>query len=330
MKIKKTKSGKYQGQVYLGTVGGKSIIRTLTAPTKKELMYMAAMCEASATSQDTVGAAIEDYIASRAPVLSPATIRGYKSYAKGIKRDLPVLWDTRLGVMDERKLQKAINTLAGLHKPKTVRNWHGLINSALRENRIRLDECVLPQKVRTTINIPTESEAKLVFEAARGTELEIPILLAASGLRRSEICALTPEDFDGDVVHVSRGKVATPDKKWKMKTPKTYSSDRFVELPAGIADKIRERGYVTKMTPGALSCAHQRFLKKHGIPHFRLHDWRHFMVSQLHAAGCSDAYIQQHGGWSSDYTMKNVYRHVLRDEEMSQKATEALASLLPY
>ena len=76
---------------------------------------------------------------------------------------------------------------------------------------------------------------------------------------------------------------------------------------------------------------HRRFLKKHGYPHFRLHDWRHFMVSSLHAAGLSDAFIQQMGGWTSERVMKGVYRHLMADgvPAMAEKATACLSDLLP-
>lgn len=44
-------------------------------------------------------------------------------------------------------------------------------------------------------------------KSQRGGEYEVPITLACYGMRRSEICALTPDDLDGDIVHISKAKV---------------------------------------------------------------------------------------------------------------------------
>ena len=55
------------------------------------------------------------------------------------------------------------------------------------------------------------------------------------------------------------------------------------------------------------------------------------MASSLHAIGCSDAFIQAQGGWSSDFTMKRVYRHLMEDSaaDMAQKATANVAAIMP-
>ena len=99
----------------------------------------------------------------------------------------------------------------------------------------------------------------------------------------------------------------------------------------GLADMIREKGYVTRIRPDSLSSSHKKFLEKHGFHHFRLHDWRHYMASSLHAIGCSDVFIMAQGGWSSDFTMKRVYRHLMEDSAatMSEKATANVAALMP-
>ena len=55
--------------------------------------------------------------------------------------------------------------------------------------------------------------------------------------------------------------------------------------------------------------------KDNGLKRFRFHDLRHYSASIRHALNIPDAYIMQEGGWSSDSTLKSVYRHALDDEQ---------------
>ena len=46
----------------------------------------------------------------------------------------------------------------------------------------------------------------------------------------------------------------------------------------------------------------------------RFHDLRHYAASVMHALGVPDQYIMERGGWSSDQTLKAVYRNTLSNE----------------
>ena len=81
------------------------------------------------------------------------------------------------------------------HSPKTVRNTHGLISAVLSQYRpdLRLTTD-LPKKVRPDLYIPSDAEIKRLIEYASGTEMELPVLLAAFGpMRRGEISARSEE-----------------------------------------------------------------------------------------------------------------------------------------
>ena len=332
-KPRKLASGRWMIQVYLGrTPEGKPINKTLTADTKKDVQKKAALFLASGNkpTRDTLRVALSEYITARAHVLSPATIRGYRVIERTIARECPALMDTRLHAITAEVLQSYINDLSLGHSPKTVRNHYTFITTVLKKKGIRVGECSLPQKTRTEIQVPSEEMASRVFSYIKGTDLEVPVILAAAGLRRGEICALRPEDFYGDVVHVSKDMVYDESGRWIVKPPKSFSSDRYVELPPGVGDIVRERGYVCRYNPARLTEAHGRMIHRLGVDHIRLHDWRHFMVSRLHDRGCSDEFIKRYGGWSSEHTMKSVYRHIQadRDRAMAEAAAESLAELL--
>ena len=351
-KPKKLPSGSYRIRITVGTgPDGKPIRKSITAASARECRALAAQYEAEHRKPDrrTFRAAMEAYITSSAAVLSPSTIRGYKSIQK--KLDPLELAGMRVDDITQADVQEAVDTLAmqktdktppvlrakgekrtgGRMSPKTIRNINGFISAVLASCGIYVKGVKLPQKVRTELEVPEDDAIKKLFQAVKGTALEVPVMLAAiGGLRRGEICALTIDDLDGNILHVCKSMVKNPDGRWIIKPPKTYSSDRYVELPPYLADLIRSQGYVVRATPSTLSDNHARFLKRHGFPSYHLHGYRHYMVSALHAAGVPDSYIQQRGGWSTDHTMKAVYRHTLADRsaEVVEKANAHFESLL--
>ena len=159
------------------------------------------------------------------------------------------------------------------------------------------------------------SRIRHLISLSRDTELEIPILLACFGpMRAGEICGLSMDSIEGNVVHVWR-TMYYADAGYGIKDmPKNYSSNRYIQYPDFVTDRIREKGRITSYNLRTLDTHFSAFLKKNGLPHFRFHDLRHWCVSTLHAQGMPDAYIMQRGGWSSDHTLKEVYRHTLQDQ----------------
>jgi integrase len=90
----------------------------------------------------------------------------------------------------------------------------------------------MPQKKKPELYIPDDNDIKTLLNAVKGQRIEIPILLAAFGpMRRSEICALTSDDVNGNIITVNKSMVMGDDKKWHIKAPKTFSSYRNIEYP---------------------------------------------------------------------------------------------------
>lgn len=326
-KIEKLPSGTYRTRVYLGKdEKGKKIYKSLTAGSKMELRALAYeyVSEARNPSGLTIRQAMASYIESSRAELSPSTIRGYKAYEKSFSA-FSTFMGLRIDTVGKRDIQAVIDKMSvemvkkGHQEqrisPKTVKERWNFLSVVLRRYDRRIDGIRLPKKVRVEISVPDDDRMKQILTAAKGTDLEIPIMLAAiGGLRRGEICALDPEDLQGDILHISKDMVLTPEKEWITKPPKTYSSDRYIELPHQLAEMIRDRG-IPKINPNALTNRHRRFLSSNGIEHFRFHDYRHHMASALHAAGVPDQYIIQRLGHSGDSTLKRVYRHTLADHD---------------
>lgn len=320
MKIEKLPSGSYRiRKMYRG--------KTYTVvfdhkPTQKEAMQAMAseLDKLQHRKEDglTFKIAGEKYIDSKRNVLSPSTIRDYVT----IMRQIP---DAFLGksVHDITALdvQAEINRLAQKCSPKTVRNHHGFISAVLCVFSPNLKlSTTLPQKVKKEPYIPSDDDVKRILEYAKDTEYEIPVILACYGLRRSEICALTLEDIDGDVVSINKAKVLGDSKEWVVKTTKTTASTREVIIPLEIADKIRKQGYIFKGHPGKITDFLHRAQIKLGIPQFSLHKLRHYFASKMSAMNVPEADIMRMGGWETDYVMKGVYRHAMEDKnKMAQR-----------
>lgn len=268
----------------------------------------------------TFGELIDKYIEARKNVLSPNSIRDYKNIRKN---HVQSLMNIKINDITQDDIQVAINELSVNHSPKTVRNTHGLISSVIGVYRPGFAlKTALPKKKRVELYIPTDNDIKRLLEACRGTELELPILLAAFGtMRRGEICALTSDDINGNIVHVNKNMVLVSREggsRWTVKTPKSYAGDRYIDYPDFVAQKFKEKkGRIVDLTPDALTDKFGKKLKQLGMPHFRFHDLRHYSASVMHALGVPDAYIMQMGGWGSDGTLKQVYRHALADKSQS-------------
>lgn len=325
MKIEKLPSGSYRirkmykGQTYTIVFEEK--------PTQKEAIQ--AMAEELDKVRGNSGimtfrTASEKYIAAKRNVLSPTTIRSYNCAVKTISDRFLNKNIYNIAAID---IQTEINLLAVRLSPKTVRNYHGFISAVLGTfcPNLRINT-TLPQKIKNEPYIPSDDDIRQILRCARGTEYEIPIILACYGMRRSEICALTLDDIDGDVVRINKAKVLNEQDEWITKTTKTVSSTREIVIPMDIAEKIREKGYVYNGHPNSITKYLEKTEKKLGIPHFPLHKLRHYFASKMSALNVPEADIMRSGGWETDYVMKSVYRHALEDK--NKRAQRAAAAKL--
>ena len=310
MTIEQLKSGSYritqmyQGKRYRVTIDHKPTNKEATILLSREMQRF----NEKKISKATYEGAYQQYIESRSNVCSPATIRGYNVMIRNTPE-----WFRKMNVYEIEQLhvQKMINEYSSNHSSKSTRNLHGLVASVLKMVRPEVVlRTKLPDKKPQNVYIPTDDEVKAILQEVKGTKYEVPLYLAVFGLRRSEICALTMDDLDGNMISVTKAKVQQPGESWIIKeTPKTEESNRRVYITDYVRDLILKQGYVYNGHPEHIKTKLEATEKKLGIPHFPLHKLRHYFASMTHEMGISDADIMAMGGWKTDNIMKAVYRH---------------------
>lgn len=339
-KAKKLPSGSWRCLVYShtekvmqpdGTAKEKRIYKSFTCDDpspkgKRKCEQMAAEWAVDKKGSEptalTFGMALDNYIDSRRNVLSPGTICDYKNAQKNHMKGL---MDVDINNITQAMIQREINIESLNRSPKMVRNIHGLISAVLGVYRPDFAlNTTLPKRRRMELYIPDDEEVKRLLDAVQGTDMELPVLLAAFGpMRRGEISALESSDITGNVVHVCKNMVRNEFGKWIIKTPKSYAGDRYIDYPDFVAEKWQGRkGRIVKLNPQTISEKFSQCLENAGLPHFRFHDLRHYSASIQHTIGIPDSYIMQRGEWGNDGTLKSIYRHALKDktDEMNQRA----------
>jgi integrase len=323
-KAKKLPSGSWRVQLYIGRdSAGKRKYKSFTAATKKEAEYQASKYALKRGSANeftiTVGEAMHRYIALKTGVLSPSTIRSYHA----IKNMFPKLESVNINNLTTAQVQLAVSELSVTYSPKTVRNAHGFLMSAVRMFAPDINfKVTLPTKKPAAIQIPTKEQLQTLLDAAADdSPLYTAILLAAGvGLRRSEIAALTWQDYNTNrkTLSVNKAMVKTVNHEWVIKTTKTSSSTRLLRLPDFICNHLdtlpKDNERIVPLAPFAITYYFAKLLNKLGF-NFRFHDLRHFYASLLLALGVPDKYAMARMGHASNNMLKNVYQHIMVDKE---------------
>lgn len=321
MKVPKAKqlpSGMYRVQVM---VNGERVSITDESPKVAEAKAAAVKAELVAASKSlrsmTVGEAIDRYIESKDAVLSPSTIAGYKRIRKNALQDIMYI---RLPDLTQERIQRAINIMAKDKSPKSVRNAHGLLSAVLAEYKPDVVlRTTLPQKQRYEAAIPSDDDIAAILQAARGTDIELPILLALwLGLRASEIRGITWGCISGRVLHI-RQAIVQGDDGPETKGTKTYSGNRKLQMPEYIAGLIEQQphvdDYVIHLSGQAMYKRFSRLCAKMGLPHYRFHDLRHANASVMLALGVPDKYAMERMGHATNNMLKTVYQHTMKSKQ---------------
>ena len=266
------------------------------------------------------------YINSKRNILSPKTIKEYIGQNNRLSKEFSSL---NINNIDQVAIQTEINRLSEKVSPKTVKNYYTFITSVLHLFRPDLIiRATLPQLMQKEPYIPSDDEVKVFLNYIKTERPKYYVLmvLAAYGLRRSEILAITGDDLTGQILHITKAKVIDENNEWVIKTTKTLKSKRDIIIPKDVADLIKERGYAFDGFPSDISKVINTACKKLNIKHFSLHKLRHYFSTKLLSENVDIVTVMSLGGWSSPAMLQKHYAHSVKEKE--EKALEHISNVL--
>lgn len=270
------------------------------------------------SSKKTVTQAIDDYIEIRKNVLSPSTIRGYR----GIQRNrFRQLMNQTIGDISQDQWQRAVSLEAREVNAKTLTNSWRFIASVITETTGQRINIRLPQVIPNERPWLSPEQIQIFVVAIKSTNIEIPALLALSGLRRSELLNLRWVDVDlkNDVLHINGSAVINEQHKLiRKQETKNKTSRRTVPLIPPLKTALEEcakaEEYVVNMAPYTIYRNINKICKANHLPEVGIHGLRHSFASLAFHLQMPERIAMEIGGWANDQTMHKIYTHLAQED----------------
>ena len=352
--IRKRKDGRWEGRYTAGhhPETGKPIYRNVLGKTQSEVkeklktaIQETQSLDFSKTGQYTVGQWMDVWYENYAKIkVRPSSHQTYKGYIENhIKPNIGDIPLEKLTTLDLQRLYKTLLANGRVDRleskgqpkglsPKTVRNIHQILSSALKlaqEQRIILtnpaEGCALPKvEHREMKTLPVEQLQSFLREAKDSGVFELYYLELATGLRRGELLGLKWEDIDlehGDlrvrrqIARINGSVVEAP-----LKTKNAYRTLPLAEDTISILKEQKKKvGNSPWVFPSATggpispdSVLHMlhRVLKRAGLPQVRFHDLRHTFATLALQNGVDIKTVSgMLGHFSAGFTL-DTYAHV--------------------
>jgi integrase len=308
------------------------------------------------TTAVTLGEQLDDWYANKKPRLAPGTRLGYESAMRLCEPLRPI----PLGKVSARDLDALYAELGRQGKAtSTIRKAHLVISAALAQavRHDLLDRNVAlnaePPAVRgKQTRPPTIEELTQLLDAADDDFRVFLFVAMTTGARRGELAALRWRDVDlGGRTITIRQSVAEDRDSILIKDTKSHQvrgvaldeetitvlvahRERSEELSRACGSALTEERFVFSPRPGSDTCyvpkvlsrRFARLCERTRIKGVRLHDLRHFVGSQLVAAGVDIRTVSARLGHSRPSITLDIYTHRVQDNDRA--AAEVLGRLL--
>jgi integrase len=364
--IYKRKDGRWVAVVNLGYQNGKLTRKSYYGQTRKEASdkLTAALNDIKkgipiVTERQTVKEFLDRWLNDC--VKPSVRLSTFLSYESEVRVHIsPKLGHIQLEKLTPQHIQAYMNDRLKSELSATTVAYHRsllrmALNQALRWNLVGRNVATLVDPPRTEkyeIQPITPEQARSFLEVLNGNRLEALFAVALSlGLRRGEALGLrwSDIDFDARTLRVSQ-ILQRLDHKLCFSEPKTKSSKRVLALPETLVSKLREHrtrqleeklaagehwqdtGLVfttsigTPIDPRNVKRKLDALLKAAELPHYRVHDLRHFCASLLLAQGVPLKVVSDLLGHTRISVTADLYTHVL--PSLKREAMDLMDSIL--
>jgi len=270
----------------------------------------------------TLHSVVKDYITSKEPVRSPSTIEGYNVILRNrfknyMNQDVTAI-DYQQMINDE---------VASGVSAKTIRNAWGLVSSALVQSKINVEPPSLPRTVKPNRGWLTFEQINDFLSAIRGSEYELPALLALHSLRKSELLGLHISDYDiaKKLIHVHGAMLRTSVGYVYTDLNKTDTSSRDVPIIIPRLAYLLENKYnnisisqashpntdqfVIDVPRDNIYKAINQICRQAGLPEVGIHGLRHSFASLAYHLGWKKMSTMAVGGWRNSKVLDEIYTH---------------------
>lgn len=350
---------------------GRQIQRSITGKTQREVakkLREATMELEQRTYQEpdklTVGDWLDTWVNEYLGNTKPHTKKSYKAIIKNHIK--PAIGAVKLTSLTPLQVQQLINRARSTRKatlgqpvnPKTAKNIHGVLHSALSQavlcEYIRAnpaDRVVLPKRTKAEIHVLEDDQLATFLKEIEGHPFQYLYQVdLLTGMRQSELLGLQwPDiDFENKTLTVKRQLqyLGTVNGGYQYATPKSNKS-RLIALPdMAIEALTAQKALQEEMhrfvgeawsnpddlvftNPLGEHIKHdviyrnlKRIFAKMGVPQLRFHDLRHSYAVMSLQSGCDIKTVQENmGHYAAAFTL-DTYGHVT--QQMRREGAEKI------
>ncbi len=347
--IRKRADGVWQATIYVGRdTEGKKINEYATAHSEKECKSLARKIEQDIEdgkfvriSNIRVVALIEKHFHVNRSDYSPSTRALYANYLKCHYK--PFFGGKKVKDVNEYDVRE-FRTITIEKAPGSARRIFSVIKKIFKDamkDKSPFRDVPLPEKKIVTYNIPETEDFKKIHEATYGTPDEPKVLLAGwCGLRRGEVFALKPDDFDfnNNTIRIDEDYVIDEYKNFVFDDPKSINGFRTVVAPDYLMDLLKplvlEKSKellntdLTKLTgneieelkriftgrPDNYSSYFAKLIRRKNLIKVRYHDLRHYQATWLLDNDIPDDYAAKRMGQTKE-VLRDIYQHLRPKKE---------------